>query len=406
MKSDLTHTLVRRVIPMVLALLVATCISAITIPRVGAATAVAHTTTPNPTCFSTASQSGTSKVCVASWSTGITASYTDTEVSTQDINWISSSSSESGYEETNCVGPDFSVFIPLSAGEWMGQADLITGLPGSTPSFTYDLVVGGGNTTPPPPTSCIRPQPVTGKVDPPVVGVASTPDGRGYWLVSSDGAVQSHGDATWYGDLSGTALNKPIVGMTATPDGKGYWLVASDGGIFSFGDAQFYGSTGNIHLNKPIVGMAADAATGGYWLVASDGGIFSYNAPFYGSTGNITLNKPIVGMAADAATGGYWLVASDGGIFSYNAPFYGSTGNITLNQPIVGMEAAPDGSGYRFVASDGGVFCFNLPFEGSVPGSDHLFENDIAGMAASGSDGYWIVDQTNTLFAFGSAPYV
>ena len=39
-------------------------------------------------------------------------------------------------------------------------------------------------------------------------------------------------------------LNKPVVGMAATPDGKGYWLVASDGGVFTFGDAQFYGSTG------------------------------------------------------------------------------------------------------------------------------------------------------------------
>ena len=31
--------------------------------------------------------------------------------------------------------------------------------------------------------------------------------------------------------------NKPIVGMAVTPDGHGYWLVASDGGIFSYGDA-------------------------------------------------------------------------------------------------------------------------------------------------------------------------
>ena len=34
-------------------------------------------------------------------------------------------------------------------------------------------------------------------------------------------------------------LNKPIVGMAATPDGRGYWLVASDGGIFSFGVRPF-----------------------------------------------------------------------------------------------------------------------------------------------------------------------
>ena len=39
--------------------------------------------------------------------------------------------------------------------------------------------------------------------------------------------------------------------MAATPDGKGYWLVASDGGIFNYGDAGFYGSTGAIQLNKP-----------------------------------------------------------------------------------------------------------------------------------------------------------
>ena len=43
---------------------------------------------------------------------------------------------------------------------------------------------------------------------------------------------------------SGGTLNQPIVGMAATVDGGGYWLVASDGGMFSFGDAAFDGSTG------------------------------------------------------------------------------------------------------------------------------------------------------------------
>ena len=39
-------------------------------------------------------------------------------------------------------------------------------------------------------------------------------------------------------------LNQPIVGMAPTPSGNGYWLVARDGGVFCFGDAKFYGSTG------------------------------------------------------------------------------------------------------------------------------------------------------------------
>jgi hypothetical protein len=43
--------------------------------------------------------------------------------------------------------------------------------------------------------------------------------------------------------------------MAATPDGKGYWLVASDGGIFSFGTAGFQGSAGGTVLDAPIVGM-------------------------------------------------------------------------------------------------------------------------------------------------------
>ncbi|MBF6558541.1 MAG: hypothetical protein IVW52_20830 [Acidimicrobiales bacterium] len=47
--------------------------------------------------------------------------------------------------------------------------------------------------------------------------------------------------------------------MTPTPDGRGYWMVASDGGIFSFGDAGFFGSTGSSNLNRPIVGMTPTA---------------------------------------------------------------------------------------------------------------------------------------------------
>ncbi len=39
-------------------------------------------------------------------------------------------------------------------------------------------------------------------------------------------------------------LNEPVVGIAATTDGGGYWEVASDGGIFSFGDAGFHGSMG------------------------------------------------------------------------------------------------------------------------------------------------------------------
>jgi hypothetical protein len=51
-------------------------------------------------------------------------------------------------------------------------------------------------------------------------------------------------------------LNAPVVGMAATADGKGYWLVAADGGIFAFGDAGFQGSMGATHLNAPVDAIA------------------------------------------------------------------------------------------------------------------------------------------------------
>ena len=224
----------------------------------------------------------------------------------------------------------------------------------------------------------------------PPVGMASTHDGQGYWIVASDGGIFNYGDAAFFGSAGGIALNKPIVGMAATPDGGGYWLVASDGGVFSYGDAHFFGSTGSIHLNQPIVGMAVTPDGGGYWIVASDGGIFAYgDAQFYGSTGSIHLNQPVVGMAAAPGGGGYWLVASDGGIFNYGtAPFLGSTGGTPLNAPIVGM--AGTANGYWLAAKDGGVFNYGTPFLGSMGGQAN--PNPIRAIVATPSgQGYWLL---------------
>ena len=236
------------------------------------------------------------------------------------------------------------------------------------------------------------------------VGIAATPDGHGYWLVTQAGDVSNFGNAGFFGSMDGLPLKRPIVGMAATPSGHGYWLVASDGGVFSFGDASFYGSTGGLTLNRPIVGMAATPSGHGYWLVASDGGVFSFgDASFYGSTGGLTLNRPIVGMAATPSGHGYWLVASDGGVFSFgDASFYGSTGGLTLNRPIVGMAATPSGHGYWLVASDGGVFSFgDAPFQGSM--GNHAPNTPIVGIGDDkATNGYWEIASDGGVFALGS----
>ncbi len=240
-----------------------------------------------------------------------------------------------------------------------------------------------------------------------MVGMASTSDGHGYWLVGNDGGVFTYGDGHFYGSMGGKPLNAPVVGMAATPNGGGYWLVAADGGIFNFGNAGFHGSMGGQHLNAPVVGMAVTPDGQGYWLVAADGGIFNFgDAGFYGSMGGQHLNAPVVGMAATPDGRGYWLVAADGGMFAFgDAGFYGSMGGQHLNAPVVGMARTPNGGGYWLVAADGGIFNFgNAAFYGSMGGQQ--MNAPVVGMAATpDGGGYWLVGGDGGVFTFGDAGF-
>jgi N-acetylmuramoyl-L-alanine amidase len=120
--------------------------------------------------------------------------------------------------------------------------------------------------------------------------------------------------------------------MASSPTGKGYWLVAADGGIFTFGDAGFYGSTGALTLNSPVVGMASSPTGKGYWLVASDGGIFTFgDASFYGSEGGAALPAPVVGMASAPTGNGYWLVTGS---------------QLPLAGKVVGIDPGHNGLNY------------------------------------------------------------
>lgn len=223
-----------------------------------------------------------------------------------------------------------------------------------------------------------------------IAAIAAHPTRAGYWAVREDGAVFGFGLSAYLGGVSHLPLTGPIVSMAATRFGDGYYLLGSDGGVFSFG-APFYGSTGNIQLAKPVVAMATNPAGDGYWFVATDGGIFTYgpDTVFHGSVPQVLagqpLNQPIVGMAPTSTGNGYWLVAADGGIFAFgDAVFYGSIPGVllpgqALNAPIIGIVATPSGRGYWMIASDGGVFQFgDAPFFGSLGG---LGVSDVVGLS-------------------------
>lgn len=60
---------------------------------------------------------------------------------------------------------------------------------------------------------------------------------RGTFLSHPLGTLSKGGSmATDHPDL--VNLDAPIVGIAATPTGKGYWLVGADGGVFAHGDAE------------------------------------------------------------------------------------------------------------------------------------------------------------------------
>jgi hypothetical protein len=101
------------------------------------------------------------------------------------------------------------------------------------------------------------------------------------------------------------ALAQPVVSMAATPDGKGYWLVAADGGVFTYGDAGFYGSGAGSALSGRAVGLMVSEGGDGYSIATSGGGVYSYgDAGFYGSAvapARIALYGDSLGMQAAQA---------------------------------------------------------------------------------------------------------
>ena len=96
-------------------------------------------------------------------------------------------------------------------------------------------------------------------------------------------------------------LNRPIVGMATTWQGHGYWMVGNDGGMFNFGDAHFYGSAANSHAT--IVGMAPTVSSHGYYLAGTNGQVFPYgDAHYWGSVASASLTAPVVAISPRAAS--------------------------------------------------------------------------------------------------------
>ncbi len=217
----------------------------------------------------------------------------------------------------------------------------------------------------------------------PVVGAAPTPDGLGYWEVGSDGGVLTFGDAGYFGSpgqldpsqppggSNAITLAAPVVGIAPTPDGFGYYEVAQDGGIFSFGDALFLGSRGAYPYEPSMVAMAVSPDGLGYWEIAADGAVFTYgDAGFFGSMGGKPLAAPMVGFAATPNGQGYWEVGADGGVFGFgDAAYLGGLSGTPLSAPVTGVAGTLTGKGYWLTTAAGGIYAYgDATYQGSMGG--------------------------------------
>lgn len=193
----------------------------------------------------------------------------------------------------------------------------------------------------------------------PLVSIASTPSGGGYWLAGSDGGVFAHGAAPWLGSIpqvlpAGVPLAEPVVEIIAHPSGRGYWLVASDGGVFSYGAAGWFGSVPQVlpvgvRLAAPISAATATPSGDGYWLLGADGGVFTFgDAGYHGALPEIDPPGGVdaVAIVASATGAGYRIHLRDGRSFGFgDAP--------TAPNPGAGVAplADVDGSGAATVAA-------------------------------------------------------
>jgi hypothetical protein len=202
----------------------------------------------------------------------------------------------------------------------------------------------------------------------PVVGMAVTPDGGGYWQAGADGGVFASGTAAYAGSAAGLHLAAPVVGIMAGPSG-GYALVGRDGGVFAFGGFDFVGA-GAARPGAPVVGGATspflDAP--GYWLARADGTVDAFGAA--PPLGGAHPHAPVVAIAADPSGVGYWLASADGTVSAIGSAH--AVGSLTgPHAPVVALVPTPTGAGYWLVAADGGVFTFgDAQFAGAhlVPG--------------------------------------
>lgn len=210
------------------------------------------------------------------------------------------------------------------------------------------------------------------------VALASDVQTGGYWILRSDGGVDSFHAPSYgsdslhapsYGSLRGKLAGRVPVALAQATQG-GYLVLTSNGGVHRFGPTPAYGGDARkLSPGVEAVALAVDRKTGGYWILRSDGGIDGFHAPSDGSLQGKLAGTAAVALAA-ARQGGYYILTSDGAVHPFgSAKLLGSdAGKLPAGVTAVSLATSSSTGGYRILRSDGGVNTFRQARYGSLGG--------------------------------------
>jgi len=218
-----------------------------------------------------------------------------------------------------------------------------------------------------------------------VVGVATTSDAKGYYVLRANGVVDAYGVPS-YGSLAAISLPSGVTAAGITLDSMtgGYWIVASNGMVKGF-NAPFHGDTlvppGGWGQHPAAVAIAAAPDGSGYYVLRANGAVYAYGVKAHGSLAGHLFYRtiaPVVAaaLAIDPATGGYWIATSTGSVANFDAPSFGSpmvdAHGTYDGVPVSALAAAPGGTGYYVLRANGEIDAYGARPHGSVTATNAM----------------------------------
>jgi hypothetical protein len=183
----------------------------------------------------------------------------------------------------------------------LALAGLVAGVGTGSGSIGTPGAISGAATSP---AAAVRSVPATTPAANALVlaGEAQSARGGGYWAAFRNGTVMGAGNVKSLGQPTDPA--SPIVGIAATHQGVGYWLVGywlvgADGGVFTFGDARYHGSAAGRLGSAWVTGITP--ADSGYWMLSSTGHVVGFDVPSLPSL-DLPIPIPRLPAAQDPAT--------------------------------------------------------------------------------------------------------